>query len=326
MWSVGVIVPLREIYKPESALTHWVRRVPAYGAAVLASGAALGLSLLIPSIADKPFFLLFFLATAGCAWLFGIASGLTSIVLNTLALIYFVLLPRHSLRLADTDDVVRLSVFVIASGAIAWAMARLRSTQQALTLAQERFELAHEIAKIWSWELDLATGKVTWSSTVKRRAGQHEDPVQIWLELVHADDRDRVMAALKRAVETGKPYEVEFRATLPDGSLRWIASSGEFYKNPKGQQRMIGVNVDITVRKQTEKALEAAAKGELAGELAHQINNPMQGLMHALYLLHQQVSGSELTQYSGVAQSEAERVSQLVKEILRLYSEPRRAF
>ena len=187
MWSVGVIVPLREIYKPESALTHWVRRVPAYGAAVLASGAALGLSLLIPSIADKPFFLLFFLATAGCAWLYGIASGLTSILLNTLALIYFVLPPRHSLRLADSDDVVRLSVFVVASGAIAWAMARLRSTQQALTLAQERFELAHEIAKIWSWELDLATGKVTWSSTVKRRAGQHEDPVQIWLELVHAD-------------------------------------------------------------------------------------------------------------------------------------------
>jgi len=89
---------------------------------------------------------------------------------------------------------------------------------------------------------------------------------------------------------------------------------------------MIGVNVDITVRKQAEKALEAAAKGELAGELAHQINNPLQGLMHALYLLHQQVSGSEVNQYSAVAQSEAERVSQLVKEILRLYSEPRRAF
>jgi len=319
-------VPLRAIYKPEPPLKRWARRIPPYATAVLASAAALGLSLLIPAIADKPFFLLFFMGTAGCAWLYGISSGLTAVALNTFALAYFVLPPRHSLRVADRDDLIRLAVFLVTSVAIAWIMARLRTTQQALQLAHERFELAHEIAKIWSWELDLQSGKVTWSSSGKRRAGQHEDPVQIWLELVHPQDRDRVLAALKRAIETAKPYEIEFRVVLPDDALRWIASSGEFYKTPKGHQRMIGVNVDITVRKEAEKALEAAAKGELAGELAHQINNPLQGLMHALYLLHQQVSGSEVNQYSAVAQSEAERVSQLVKEILRLYSEPRRAF
>lgn len=85
---------------------------------------------------------------------------------------------------------------------------------------------------------------------------------------------------------------------------------------------MIGVNIDITVRKKAEQALEAAAKEELAGELAHQINNPLQGLIHALYLLHQQVAESGANEFSLVAQSEAERVSLLVKELLRLYARP----
>jgi PAS domain S-box-containing protein len=318
-------MPLRSIYKPEPRLKRELRRVLPYGTAALTSSAALGLSLLIPQIAQKPFFIFFFAATAACAWLHGIPSGVVSIVFNAFALDYFVLPPTGSLLIENSDDLIRLLVFIVVSGALSWTLARFRSTQQALELAQERFELAHEIANIWSWELDLPTGKVIWSSNPKRRTGQHEDSVQAWLEMVHPEDRDRVLAALKRAIETTKPYEIEFRVLMSSGTVRWIASSGEFYRTGKGVQRMIGVNIDITLRKKAEQALEAAAKGEMAGELAHQINNPLQGLIHALYLLRQQVAESEANQFSLVAQSEAERVSQLVKELLRLYASPRQS-
>ena len=315
-------MPLRSIYKPEPRLKRELRRPLPFATAALTSSAALGLSLLIPEIAEKPFFVLFLAVTAACAWLHGISSGLTSIIFNTLALEYFVLPPIGSLRIESRDDLIRLLVFVATSVLVAWTLAKFRSTQYALKLAQERFELAHEIANIWSWELDLPTGKVIWSSSSKRRAGQHEGSVQAWLEIVHPEDRDRVLAALKRAIETAKPYEIEFRILMPTGTVRWTASSGEFYKTEKGVQRMIGVNIDITLRKKAEEAVEAAAKGEMAGELAHQINNPLQGLIHALYLLHQQVAESDANQFSLVAQSEAERVSLLVKELLRLYARP----
>jgi PAS domain-containing protein len=318
-------MPLRSVYKPEPRLKRVLRRVIPYATASLASGVALGLSLLIPQIAEKPFFTFFFAATGICAWFYGISSSLTSVVLNTLALDYFVLPPTGSLRIGNREDLVRLLAFVAISVVEAWILAKLRSTQQALELAQERFELAHEIANIWSWELDLPTGRVIWSSNPKRRSSHHEDTVQAWLEMVHPEDRDRVLAALKRAIETTKPYEIEFRVLMSGGAVRWIASSGEFYKTGKGAQRMIGVNIDITLRKRAEEALEAAAKGEMAGELAHQINNPLQGLIHALYLLHKQVAQSDANRYSLVAQSEAERVSQLVKELLRLYANPRRS-
>src|SRR5438067_1951283 len=181
-------MPLRSIYKPEPRLRRELRRLVPYATAAISSGVALGLSLLIPQIAEKPFFIFFFGATAVCAWLHGVPSGSASIILNSLALAYFVLSPIGSLRIDGSGDRIRLLVFIATSVPLAWILAKLRSTQQALKLAQERFELAHEIANIWSWELDLPTGRVIWSSNPKRRrSGQHEDSVQAWLEMVHPE-------------------------------------------------------------------------------------------------------------------------------------------
>ena len=315
-------MPLRSIYKPESQIRRWGRRTFPYVAALLTSGAALGLSLLIPGISDKPFFVFFFIATSTCAWFYGSLPAYASVTFNALALIYVVLRPAKSFGISSQESLIRLLVFIAASIAAAWLISRLKSTQQALALAQERFELAHEIANIWSWELDLATGKVVWSSNPRDTAVRREDPIQVWLELVHTEDRERVPSALKRAVDSAHPYSIEFRVVFPDGRLRWVASSGEFYRAPSGEQRMIGVNIDITMRKQAETATEAAAKQEIAAELAHQINNPLQGLVHALYLLREQVAEAESSQYYAIARSEAERVSQLVKELIRLYPEP----
>jgi nitrogen-specific signal transduction histidine kinase len=116
---------------------------------------------------------------------------------------------------------------------------------------------------------------------------------------------------------------VEFRTTTNTGQIRWLASSGEFYKTLDGRQRMIGVNIDVTARKIAEETLEAAAKAEMAAELAHQINNPLQALTHALHLLHTQVTQTSAQEYSTVAQSEVRRVSDLVRQILHLYPKSR---
>src|SRR5215469_13210951 len=120
-------MPLRSIYKPEPRLKRELRRLLPYAVAALTSVVALGLSLLIPQIAEKPFFIFFFAATAACAWLYGIPSGLTSIILNTLALDYFVLPPTRSLGIDNGEDLIRLVVFVATSALVAWALARLRS-------------------------------------------------------------------------------------------------------------------------------------------------------------------------------------------------------
>lgn len=315
-------MPLRAIYKPESLAKRWWRRLLPYLVAAVASGAALGLTLPIPQITEKPFFVLFFAGIGICSWYYGLASGLVSVAFDALALAYFVLPPTGSLRVQDPDDLIRLGIFLATSIAIAVVVSNLRSTRRELARAHERFQLAHRIARIYCWELDVASGEVIWSTGAENERQYRRANVQGHFERIHPEDRPRLTNALKNAVETQGRYEIEYRVLIPDNGVRWMASLGEFHRSQKGEPCVIGVNVDITARKEIEDSREAAAKGELAGELAHQINNPLQSLIHALYLVHKAADDSQLGQYTAIAQSEAERVSTLLRQILSLYQRP----
>jgi signal transduction histidine kinase len=265
---------------------------------------------------------LFFAAAGLCSWYYGLASGLVSIALDGLALAYFVLPPTRSLRVADAVDVIRLAVFLAASIAIAVVVAKFRSTQRELARAHERFQLAHRIARIYCWELDVASGEVIWSAGGESEREFRKADLKAHFQRIHPEDREKLTAALKNAVDTEGRYEIEYRVLVPDNGIRWMASLGEFYRSSTGGPCVLGVNVDITARKEGEESRQAAAKGELAGELAHEINNPLQSLLHALYLVHEEADDSPLGKYTAIAQSEAERVSTLVKQILRLYHPP----
>lgn len=312
-------MPLRAIYKPEPATRRIAGFLLPYAAAAGLCAAALGLTRLLPNSIEKPFFPFFLCATGLVAWLFGAAAGVASVAFDAIAMAYLVLPPIGILAFKSSEDELRLLVFVALSLVVVLVLARWRQTQRALQVSQERFELAHSIANIWAWEMELPSGTVIWSSSARVTKQARSEPPRVWLQKIHPEDQQKVLAALKSAADTGHPYQTEFRVITATGEIRWMASSGEFYKTGGGEQRMIGVNVDITVRKKAEEALEVAAKVEMAGDLAHQINNPLQGLIHSLYLLHEQAGSTDAAQYSQVAQSEAERVSQLVAQILRLY-------
>ncbi|NDP39487.1 MAG: PAS domain S-box protein [Rhodoferax sp.] len=73
---------------------------------------------------------------------------------------------------------------------------------------------------------------------------------------MHPDDRQTLKAALTRAAEQDVPYEPEYRAVWPDGSIHHLTARGELVRDDKGRPvRMNGIIWDITVRKQAEGAL-----------------------------------------------------------------------
>ena len=52
------------------------------------------------------------------------------------------------------------------------------------------------------------------------------------------------------------PYVAEFRVRWPDGTVRWVAATGKFLYAADGEpERMLGMSVDITERKQAEESL-----------------------------------------------------------------------
>ena len=73
---------------------------------------------------------------------------------------------------------------------------------------------------------------------------------------MHPEDRDRVWTALKDAMDARSPCAAEFRILWPNGTMRWVAAKGQFYYSPGGDpERMLGMAVDITERKDNEESL-----------------------------------------------------------------------
>ena len=70
-----------------------------------------------------------------------------------------------------------------------------------------------------------------------------------WLERVHPDDRDRVVASNRRFLESTspEPQSDEYRVVLPDGRVRWIHERALLLADAdSGEMLVHGVLVDVT--------------------------------------------------------------------------------
>ncbi len=77
-----------------------------------------------------------------------------------------------------------------------------------------------------------------------------------WALVLHPEDREKTVAAWKRAVEQGEPYQVEHRVKLKDGEYRWFLSRGEPVRDQAGKiVKWYGTATNIHEQKESEAAL-----------------------------------------------------------------------
>ncbi|MBE9113321.1 PAS domain-containing protein, partial [Nodosilinea sp. LEGE 07298] len=125
-----------------------------------------------------------------------------------------------------------------------------------------RLSLALKSACIGSWERILNTDEVIWDQCLVDLYGfarlGRQATYQDWRAQVYADDIDWVEAANQALLESNIPYDTEFRVWRGDGSLGWIRSSALVQRDAHGQPlSVIGINYDITEKKQTADELKA---------------------------------------------------------------------
>jgi two-component system, LuxR family, sensor kinase FixL len=173
-------------------------------------------------------------------------------------------------------------------------VARAAGLARELEISQKRLNLAADSADLGMWMWDIPRDEI-WI-TDKGRAlfgfGASEKlDLDRFKNVLHSEDRQRVLDAVENTLRTGADYEAEYRIMLPQGQLRWIAGRGQVEFDRDGQPvRLRGAAFDITNRKQAE--LEAARHrnemahlsrvttlGELSGSLAHELNRPLGAIL-----------------------------------------------
>ncbi len=113
-----------------------------------------------------------------------------------------------------------------------------------------------------------------------------------------------------------------------DGAELNIDDSGAPIRDQDGT--MIGIVLvfrDVTMERKTQTALLAneklAVAGRLAATIAHEIHNPLDSVANLLYLLRNNPTEPEATQYLDLAQQELSRVTHISRAMLSLYREAR---
>ena len=143
---------------------------------------------------------------------------------------------------------------------------------------------------------------------------------------LHDGNRERVSRELQPVIEGKGDFRSEFRVIWPDGSEHWIQAFGKTVLSADGKPvAIVGINVNITERKLSERALlqteKLAAVGRLASSIAHEINNPLESVTNLLYLARGTTEPEVLDEYLEGAERELRRVSAITNQTLRFYKQ-----
>ncbi|HEY9199251.1 MAG TPA: chemotaxis protein CheB [Gammaproteobacteria bacterium] len=153
-----------------------------------------------------------------------------------------------------------------------------KKVELALRNSEEAFRALVSASAQIVWTTDAHGQLIEDSPSWRMFTGQRFEQLRGsgWLDTVHSDDRDGVRAGWVSAVETESPFTAEFRIRHVNGSWRWTHVRAVPLHDENGRLRgYVGMNTDITERRNSEEALRQAdrRKDEFMAALGHELRN-----------------------------------------------------
>jgi PAS domain S-box-containing protein len=219
-----------------------------------------------------------------------------------------------------------------------------------LTESETRFRTFAQAMPNHVWTAP-ANGELDWfNHQVLDYSGFTEEELRgaRWGVMVHPDDMPKAAAAWQRSVETGAPYQVEFRLRRADGVYRWHIARAVPIEGVDGCRRWLGTNTDIEDQKSAVEALarlaatleeritertaalteahealrqsqKMEAVGQLTGGIAHDFNNLLQGIVGSLDIIQKRIASgrvSDIEKFLTGAMTAANRAASLTHRLL----------
>jgi PAS domain S-box-containing protein len=133
------------------------------------------------------------------------------------------------------------------------------NTQIQLKREQEFLNLAVESTELATWELNIATGKISGNDYMFTIPGYKpffkEITFEYWKKLAHPDDINRILQAIDDHFQgKTKNYKAEYRIKTQSGNWKWVRAQGKVVQKDKNNKplRMIGSFIDIDDSKKRE--------------------------------------------------------------------------
>jgi PAS domain S-box-containing protein len=197
---------------------------------------------------------------------------------------------------------------------------------EALRTGEERMRFALKSAEVGIWDMNYTTGVLQWSETMESQYGLQPGTFggtfEAFLERIHPDDRESVLATIGKATTSGADFSVVHRAVWPDGTVRWLSGAGRVLLDEHGEAlRSVGISLDDTERRTLEERYRQSQKmesvGRLAGGVAHDFNNLLTVILGYCELLVEDLSPDDPRQ-SEIAeiQKAGERAGGLTRQLL----------
>lgn len=173
--------------------------------------------------------------------------------------------PRGAAALMGLLFLLMLSTGFLA--VLRWRQAR--RSESLMTETEERFRALVEQAPsvVYSWNPRVLPGQPATeyvSPQIERLLGCSADEwvgeADLWVRMLHPDDRERVIAASAASDRDGTPFREEYRCVARDGRTVWVRDeSVPVARDGRGRPlRMQGVMYDITPQKEAEARLHEA--------------------------------------------------------------------
>lgn len=202
---------------------------------------------------------------------------------------------------------------------------KLTEVTSALEHSETRFRIVADMVSDVLWDFDYETGKSWMTSDWLQKLGvasAPSDEMKGWFHYVDPADRERLLNAHRRALESDDEYwSTEYKLVGSDGNKIDVVVNATILRNAEGKAyRMVGNVKDITAEKRRQEGFTRAraleAVGQLTGGVAHDFNNQLMIIQGNAELLEMGELDAEQKEAVSLIHQASNSAAQLTRRLL----------